>query len=858
MIQLCKKRRIPSVLINIVVLVISASLISACSQNSEPENQTNAPPLVIDDGGGIQYKGPNAASADVQRYLVNVWSNLALEERCGACHVEGGQSPQFVRRDSIDAAYTEVTPFVDLQTPSLSRIVSKVASGHNCWRAESSVCADTLTTWIEAWANAAGVTGNVVVLTPPAVKTVGGSLPFPAVSDFETLIYTPYLRPFCVDCHSANGRTPQQPYFASSDVEAAYTAVKSKINLSSPKTSRIVVRLREESHNCWSGNCASDAKAMEDAIAALAAKSAPVEVNPALVVSNAVVLGADGVVASSGGRIDTNLIAKYEFKTGSGDMTYDTSGQDPALDLHLSGSASWLEGGVWGVRFNGGRAQGTTVASKKLHKLMSLTGEYSVETWVAPANVTQEGPARIVSYSGSNNTRNLTLGQTMYNYNFLNRTSETDPDGRPMLSTPNADEVLQATLQHVVVTFNILSGKRIYVNGKLAAEDNRDTSGESSLSNWDDSFALILGSETSGMYPWLGTMRFLAIHNRALSPEDVQANYNAGVGEKFLLMFRVTDRLAAGSVAEGNDAYVVFEVAPFDSYSYLFSLPFFYVLNTDPEKLADAPAPIPLQNIDLKGMRIGVNGREAPTGQGFSKLNMTISAANYVAGEGLLLSPLGALVPVEQGKEEDEFFLTFDVLSSERYDRPVAPVLPLSEPDDRPDAEIPADVGIKTFAEVNANLASMTGVASNLPAVRDVYEKVQQQLPVDENIEGFLPAHHMGVTQLAVAYCNALMNDTTLRSSKFSGFAFGATPASAFDSGGRARLIGGLLNALVVTTSDNHNVSSGPGTTDMTAELNSLIDRMTACGNNCPANTTVSASTAVCAAALGSAAMLVQ
>jgi hypothetical protein len=258
-------------------------------------------------------------------------------------------------------------------------------------------------------------------------------------------------------------------------------------------------------------------------------------------------------------------------------------------------------------------------------------------------------------------------------------------------------------------------------------------------------------------------------------------------------------------------------------------------------------------------MRIGVNGREAPTGQGFSTLNMTISAANYVAGEGLLLSRLGALVPVEKGKEEDEFFLTFDVLADNRYDRPASVVLPLPDPSDAPDAEIPADIGVKTFAEINANLSRMTGVATEIKAVRDVYEKVQQQLPVDENIEGFLPAHHMGVTQLAVAYCNALMNDMTLRSNKFSGFVFGAAPATAFDSSGRARLIGGLLSALVVTTSsDNHNLSSGPKASDMTNELNTLIDQMIACGNNCPANTTVSASTAVCAAALGSAAMLVQ
>ncbi|HEY7771588.1 MAG TPA: LamG domain-containing protein [Marinagarivorans sp.] len=841
----------------IIVLVLLLATISGCSDDSAPVNHSNPPPPVVKDGDIIEYKGPNPTSADVQRFLVNVWSNLATQERCGACHAEGGQAPQFARRDDIDAAYSQALTIVDLQAPSQSRMVTKLAAGHNCWREEASVCADTLTTWLEAWASAAGVEGNVIVLTPPEVKVAGSSLAFPEDStEFAEHVHTPYLLEHCADCHSPSGSTPQQPYFADKSVEAAYEAAKSKLNLSAPSRSRMVVRLREESHNCWTANCDADADALAAAIAAFAGNLEPTEIDDALVTSNALQLGPDGLVASAGGRIEPNVIAKYEFKTGRGQWAFDTSGQDPALDLQLRGDVDWLDGGVWGLRFLGGRAQAPTAASAKLHKQITFTGEYTIEAWVAAANVTQEGPARIVSYSGGDLSRNFTLGQTLYNYDFLNRTTDTDLNADPRLSTPDADEALQATLQHVVATFNILDGRRIYVNGNLAASDDVDMLGEGSLNNWDDTFALVLGAETSAMYPWLGTLRFLAIHNRALAAQDVKANYEVGVGEKFYLLFRVTDSLEADAIPQGTDAYIVFEVEPFDSYSYLFANPFFYLL--DPNKTSESAPPVPLTDIALSGIRIGINGREAPMGQAFANVSVTVSASNYVAGEGLPLSSVGALIPIEQGKEADEFFLTFDRLGSASYSRPAEFRPPVAVPEATSEAGRAADIGIKTFAEVNASLALMTGVPITHPAVRETYRKVEQQLPVDENIEGFLPAHHMGITQLSVAYCNALVADASLRSNAFDGFDFDAAPSQAFMPAGRAMIVDSLANVLVLTTPAGAQVESGPSKAMLAQRLDALIDQMVSCGTNCPAGTTQTTVTAVCAAALGSAAMLVQ
>ncbi len=96
----------------------------------------------------------------------------------------------------------------------------------------------------------------------------------------------------------------------------------------------------------------------------------------------------DGTVASGGNRSEANLVAKYEFKTGTGTTAYDTSGVSPSADLMFTGNVSWVGG--WGINIAaGGKAQATTATSAKIASMIQSTGEFSVEAWVAPANVAQ-------------------------------------------------------------------------------------------------------------------------------------------------------------------------------------------------------------------------------------------------------------------------------------------------------------------------------------------------------------------------------------------------------------------------------------------------------------------------------------
>ncbi|WP_339616900.1 LamG domain-containing protein [uncultured Gilvimarinus sp.] len=811
--------------------LLSLALLAGCGSGSGEATTSNVKPDNGDevDRPGVAYDGPAPLTEDVQNFKLYLWDNLAFAERCGSCHVVGGNSPMFVRTDDINQAYQAAVPLVDLHTPQLSTMVSKVAGGHNCWLDSDTACADIITGYITEWASAAGSISNEVVLTAPEIKEVGGSKNFPADSgDYASTVY-PLVSQFCSGCHAEGAPLMQQPYIGSADVQVSYEAARSRMRLDDPARSRLVERLAAESHNCWSNSCASDASAMADAIAAFADLVPVTEIDPALVTSKALQLG-DGTVASANGRADNYIIARYEFKTGSGAIAYDTSGVNPAVDLTLYGDVDWMSS--WGLRFNNGKAQASTQTSRKLFDQITSTGEYSIEAWVIPSNVSQED-ARIVSYSGSTQVRNLALDQNLYNYTHYLRSSSTDGNGMPALATLDAEERAQASLQHVVVTFDPVNGRRIYVDGELTGGTDPVAAGN--LNEWDSSFALVVGNEVSSDRVWNGAVRFLAVHNRALSAEAIASNFDAGVGETYYLLFSISDLINV------TDAYVVFQVQQFDDYSYLFSEPFFTRLSDDP-----------IPTVPLEGIRIGVNGREAIVGQVFAALETDINAAEYANGM-QPLSRQGAVVALEQGSELDTFFITFDQLGEHSFARVEA-----EPPVPQPPADI-ADqptLGLKSFASINASLAAMTGISHTNAAVQTTYAKVEQQLPTTSGLDTFVAAQQMGITQLAVAYCNALVNDTNERAAFFPGFNFGAAPAVAFNATGRSQVISPLLNALVAgDTGGALNTQANPAT--LRAELNGLIDTMGACGGSCSADRTATTVKATCAAALGSAVMLV-
>ncbi|MES9942248.1 MAG: LamG domain-containing protein [Candidatus Thiodiazotropha sp. 6PLUC2] len=775
------------------------------------------------------YSGPAARTSDIQGFRVSLWEPLRAQNRCGACHNTGGQAPVFVREDDVNQAYESVNGYINRSEPDESSLVTKVANGHNCWEASDSACATIITNYIESWVGDGASAGRQIELEAPPENVVGESKTFPDDSSLFSSNVHPLLTDYCSECHVEDAASPQSPYFAAPDVETAYAAVKNSIDLDTPNNSRLVQRLIEL-HNCWD-DCPSNAQEMETAITNMANNISPTPVDPDLVVSRALTLP-EGTVASGGSRQENDIVALYEFKTGSGSTAYDTSGVDPAANLTLSGDTTWVEG--WGLEFKTGKAQGSTGDSRKLSQLIQATGEYTIEAWVVPANVTQEGPARIISYSAGINDRNFTLGQTLYNYNFLHRSSTTDGNGEPGHSTSDDDEDLQATEQHVVATFDPENGRRLYVNGLFT--DDLDETAPGNLNDWDDTYALVLGNEASSDRPWAGKVRLLAIHNRALTEAQIQQNFEAGVGEKYFLLFNVSD------VVNLPQSYVMFEVSQYDNYSYLFRQPKFISLDD-----SVLPGSIPLQ-----GMRIGINGKEAAIGQAYASLDMTINDSEYTVN-GQLLSNIGTTIASEKGAESDQFFLTFETLGDQTNVYVEPEVVPPGTP---ADAEPASTVGLRTFDEINATMASLTGVSQSLSAVQTTYTTIKEQLPSAENINGFLSSHQVAVSQLAIEYCSAMVDDTALRSSFFPGFDFNTNANDIATATWQSQVVTPLIVNFM-----GENLATQPDPAMVESELMTLLTGsvgLARCSGQCAADRTEKATKAACASLLGSAVVLLQ
>jgi hypothetical protein len=691
----------------LAVAVFASTLLAACGGGAATtDNPTSQVP---GNGNDSAYTGPAADTPEILKFQQEFWSPAKTTNRCGNCHNETvGQLPMFVRNDDINEAYAAAITVVDQGQPSLSRVVEKVSSKterHNCWVEDPGVCGTIMTTWIENWVGDTAGGGRDIVLTPPPSQNPADSKNFPATSDsFQQLVYTPILELYCQGCHSSESATAQQPYFADPDIDSAYEAAKSKINLDAPVDSRFVIKVSSnpamsgESHNCWNNDCVTAEAEMLAALTAFANGINATVVDPDLLTSKAIRL-IDGTLASGGNRYEDAQIALWEFQTGNGLTAFDTSGVDPAIDLNLSGDVSWFGG--WGISIGASAAQGpskaqaSTIASSKLHDVLQESGEFSIEAWVVPANVTQE-MSQIISYSAGPMARNFAVQQTLYDYDFLLRHNAVDGNGTPLMgldgepahSTPAMDEVLQATLQHVVATYDPINGRSIYVNGVLVS--NADPIPGGTLIDWQDNFAVILGNEASSDGVWEGTFRLAAVHRRALTTEQITQNFDAGVGERFFMLFDVSERIGAPI----DTSFVLFEAQQFDSFAYLFDKPHFITLDG-----------VARDGISIAGLHLAMNGQEVDVGQSYA--NMDQSTDSSLNGEllGQPLSVLGAVIPLEKGPEDDQFFLTFDDINGVLYDRPELPMLVVS-PTDLEDA---ARIGIRTFDEIDATYSTILG-----------------------------------------------------------------------------------------------------------------------------------------------------
>ena len=199
------------------------------------------------------------------------------------------------------------------------------------------------------------------------------------------------------------------------------------------------------------------------------------------------------------------------------------------MDLLISdpSAVTWQPSGL---RIDSPTLISTPGAASRLVDQIRQTGEVSVEAWIRPDNLTQDGPARVIGISNGPSLRNFTLGQGLWGgqpsdtFNMRLRTTQTDLDGMPLLTT--APGVATLSLQHVMYSRGTDGMEYLHVNGSLVNQQYKG----GDLSNWDSSFRLAIANEIGAARPWLGEIYLMAVYNRALTNSEIQQNLLAGSG----------------------------------------------------------------------------------------------------------------------------------------------------------------------------------------------------------------------------------------------------------------------------------------------------------------------------------------
>jgi len=218
-----------------------------------------------------------------------------------------------------------------------------------------------------------------------------------------------------------------------------------------------------------------------------------------------------------------NVIADYRFEEGSGSFVSDMSGIAPLADLTIGDMSSV----AWNAT-DGLEVVGNTILqadnSQKFYDRLTASNSYTISAWVRPANLTQLGSARIVTYSENTSSRNFTLGQVRTRVSARLRTTNTSDNGTPLFMSSSNTLTSDNELYHIVFSKGDDCIERMYVNGVLVNIACR----EGDFSNWNEDYTFALANEITMNRPWLGTYRGVTIYDARLNSLQVADLYDAG------------------------------------------------------------------------------------------------------------------------------------------------------------------------------------------------------------------------------------------------------------------------------------------------------------------------------------------
>jgi hypothetical protein len=223
-------------------------------------------------------------------------------------------------------------------------------------------------------------------------------------------------------------------------------------------------------------------------------------------------------------RVSDQLIVLYDFTEKDGVSITDSSGVVPLLNLDITEPAKvqWLDPGLRVL-------EATVIKTAVSRSKLNFDGNISIEAWIKPLNNTQEGPARIVTFSKDSANRNFTFGQQADYWDQRLRTSDNPGNGSsPSLRTPATSIATTPVLQHVVYTRSANGDAKFYIDKLLV----QSAAIPGDFSNWDITYDFGLFNELN--YPtddrtWLGDIFLVAVYLDVLTPAEIAQNFDEGI-----------------------------------------------------------------------------------------------------------------------------------------------------------------------------------------------------------------------------------------------------------------------------------------------------------------------------------------
>lgn len=285
-------------------------------------------------------------------------------------------------------------------------------------------------------------------------------------------------------------------------------------------------------------------------------------------------------------RVTDGLTSIWWFTEGTGTTVEDRATNAKDTDLTIV-RGTWAQDATYNNRYFLSGGVYCTAATDELYNAMQskvtagVCNEFTIEAWVKPTNVTQEGPARIVTLAETDNgprSANFMVGQGKWSgqspkdvYDTRVRVNDIDNDGDNQQTLTGT---ATTSLQHVVYT---VKGEptgirsKLYVDGiekinvELPYTDSTDTSANW-INCWSPGYNLNVGDSSSvadGSRQWDGGFYLLAMYTRALTSGEITTNYMAGPTTDSVLPVpscQIDDPVSSTVNADGTPVSIPFSI----------------------------------------------------------------------------------------------------------------------------------------------------------------------------------------------------------------------------------------------------------------------------------------------------------